>query len=411
MGTIMKPLPSAIEQFVTAQKTIAVAELCKDDGEAEVSPYGSCWYCAVAAMLCSGRVSAKMNGQPNRTDLNRICKEANFNQHLFERIATFLVAAKVIQADRRGRYAKGPNHLAFRKHRRKELTEITHTAVLDLVQGNSGSLPWRPTLAIHSSLIEFLIIFFYCFDRRALRKDQVGPMMLDFSRLPETDLKSVAVDAGIRNGQMRRFDWEPWLDERGQRALLSALYTAEWLYYDEWQGVGWVFPSPIGLGLLGLRQLPEAPTLAKALKSDSNLAIYAGAGLELDTLATLLRCCKIKRIDQLVELQVDPKVLKATPSASPALRATLADLEPLPSSLAAILQTESPLGGKIGIRYCSALVKPATPEAVAAIRQHPQLKGYLEPGAPPGFLLIKPGSNPGNFIRRCQALGFEIESL
>jgi hypothetical protein len=170
-------------------------------------------------------------------------------------------------------------------------------------------------------------------------------------------------------------------------------------------------PEPIGLGLLGLGPLPDAPTLATEFKADSNLAIYAGAGLELDRLATLFRFCKIKRIDRLIEFQVDPKLLKAIPSASAALRATLADLDPLPSSLTAALQTESSLGGKIGIRYCSALVKPARPEAVAAIRQQPQLKGYLEPGAPPGFLLVKQGSNPDNFIRRCEELGFEIESL
>ena len=170
-------------------------------------------------------------------------------------------------------------------------------------------------------------------------------------------------------------------------------------------------PSPIGLSLLGLGQLSEVPTLAKELKADSNLAIYAGAGLELDTLASLVRFCKIKRIDQFIEFQVDPKRLKEMPSAGAELHAVLAAFDPLPSSLVAALETESSLGGRLTIRYCSALVKPQTAEALAAIREHPQLKGYLEPGAPSGFLLVKPGSNPDNFVRRCQALGFEIESL
>jgi len=48
---------------------------------------------------------------------------------------------------------------------------------------------------------------------------------------------------------------------------------------------------------------------------------------------------------------------------------------------------------------------------VSAIRQHPQLKGYLEAGAPPGYLLIKPSSYLDRFIQRCRALGFEIGSL
>jgi hypothetical protein len=221
----------------------------------------------------------------------------------------------------------------------------------------------------------------------------------------------LAAGAGLKKDDVSQYDWEHWLDENGQRNLLSVLYTAEWAYYAERQKVGWVFPSPIGLGLLGLGSLPEAPRLAAELKADSNLAIYAGAGVELATLATLCRFCKIKRIDQLIEFQVDPKRLKELPAADTELRAALAKLDPMPSSLSAALQTESSLGGKIGVRYCSALVKPATDEAVTAIRQHPQLKGYLERGAPPGFLLVKPGSNPDNFLRRCQALGFEIESL
>src|SRR5260370_771134 len=123
MGINMKPLPNAVEQFVKAQTTIAITELWEPNGDSLASPYGSQWFRAVAAMLRSGRVAAKDNGLPNRTDINRICKEANFNQHLFERIAKFLVATKVVQADRRGQYAEGTNHDAFWKHRRKELTE------------------------------------------------------------------------------------------------------------------------------------------------------------------------------------------------------------------------------------------------------------------------------------------------
>ena len=151
--------------------------------------------------------------------------------------------------------------------------------------------------------------------------------------------------------------------------------------------------------------------LAKDFKADSNLAIYAGAGLDFDVLVPLFRFCKIKRIGQIIEFQVDPKRLKELPSAATDLRAILAELDPLPSVLVAALQTKSPLGGKIGIRFCSALIKPETANALDAIRQHPQLKGYLEPGAPPGFLLIKQGSNPSNFVERCRALGFEIKPL
>src|SRR5687767_12252333 len=124
----MKPPPIAIEQFVKAQKTIAIAELRETAGELAASPYGSYWYRAVAAMLRSGRVAAKADGSPNRTDINRICKEANLNQYFFERIAKFLLATKVIRADRRHLYAEGENHSSFWKHRRKDLMAITRAA-------------------------------------------------------------------------------------------------------------------------------------------------------------------------------------------------------------------------------------------------------------------------------------------
>ena len=56
-------------------------------------------------------------------------------------------------------------------------------------------------------------------------------------------------------------------------------------------------------------------------------------------------------------------------------------------------------------------VRKTDTEVLAAIREHPPLKGYLEPGAPPGYLLIKSRSDPANFIRRCQDLGFKVETL
>ena len=56
-------------------------------------------------------------------------------------------------------------------------------------------------------------------------------------------------------------------------------------------------------------------------------------------------------------------------------------------------------------------IKPESPEALAAIREHPRLKGYLEPGAPPGYLLLKSRSDPDNFVLRCRDLGFEETSL
>ena len=128
----------------------------------------------------------------------------------------------------------------------------------------------------------------------------------------------------------------------------------------------------------------------------------------------LFRHGTIKRIDQVYEFRLDRKRLAATPSdGSPGeeLREVFRELEPLPPSVADLLATKSKVGGKVGIRWCSALLKPESAEVLAAIREHPKLKGYLEPGAPPGYLLIKSRSDPSNFVRRCQDLGFKMETL
>ena len=100
-------VPGSLRQFVERQTTMEVAELWDGEREEEHSPYGSYWYRAVACILLSGRVQARNDGAPNMTDVNRVGKEANFNQYLTERVGTFLVAAGVVRFDRQGRYERG----------------------------------------------------------------------------------------------------------------------------------------------------------------------------------------------------------------------------------------------------------------------------------------------------------------
>jgi hypothetical protein len=95
----------------------------------------------------------------------------------------------------------------------------------------------------------------------------------------------------------------------------------------------------------------------------------------------------------------------------PHLRRVLQDAGPLPPTVEDILGTRPRAGGRVGIRWCSALVQPESAEVLDAIRQHPRLKGYLEAGAPPGYLLVKARSSPENFVRRCQELGFQVTLL
>jgi hypothetical protein len=409
-------IPESLRRFVERQTTMPVTDLRDGDQKQERSPYGSCWYRAVACILLSGRVQAKSDGTPNMTDVNRLGKEANFNQYLTERIGTFLVAMGVIQFDRQNRYHAGPNLAAFWDHDVSRLPAITRQAVLRLVGHQTGHAFRHPKPPEESCLIEFLSLFFTCFQGRALVESEVGQIFHDFAQLPEDDLAQTAQGLGITSERIDVDRWKKKLDARGQKALIASLYTSEWAYYAEHKTkkTGWFFASTIGLAMLGLGPSLAAPELAMVFKVQPDLSVFAGAGLAWEKLVPLCRHGTIRRIDQVYEFRLDRKRLAGSPlTSSPGeeLREVFRDLEPLPRTVADLLATKSKVGGKLGIRGCSALVKPESAEVLAAIREHPKLKGYLEPGAPPGYLLIKSQSDPGNFVQRCRDLGFKVESL
>jgi hypothetical protein len=411
MGKLL--ISESLRRFVERQETMPIADLWDGDRKVQHSPYGSYQYRAVACILLSGRVHAKHDGAPNMTDVNRVGKEANFNQYLTAQVGKFLVAAGVLRFDREGRYEAGPSLAAFWDHDGSHLPTITRLAVLRLVRYQTGVPFWHPKDDDDSHLIEFLSLFFACFRGLALVESEVGQVFHDFSLLPQDDLIRLARELGLALDDVDVARWQRRLDARRQKALVDALYTAEWAYCAEHKKTDWWFAGPTGLAMLGLGPPPSAPKLATVFKTQPDLSVFAGAGLAWEKLVPLFRYGTIKRIDQVYEFRLDRKRLAGAPSTSAPgeeLREVFHELESLPPTVADLLATKSKVGGKVGIRWCSALVKPESPEALAAIRQHPQLKGYLEPGAPPGYLLLKSSSSPDNFVRRCQDLGFEVHS-
>jgi hypothetical protein len=406
-------IPESLRQFVERQTTMPVTDLWEGDREGQHSPYGSSWYRAVACVLLSGRVQAKHDGTPNMTDVNRVGKEANFNQYLTERVGTFLVASDVVRFDRQGRYEAGPNLAAFWDRDDARLPAITRQAVSRLVGHQTGHPFWHPKAPEDWGLIELLSIFSTCFHGLALVESEVGQVLYDFTRLPQDDLVRAARGLRLEVDSVDVAGWRLKLDTRGRKALVAALYTSEWAYYAEHEQTGWWFASPTGLAMLGLGPPPPMPDLATVFRVQPDLSVFAGAGLGRETLVPLFRHATIKRIDQVYEFRLDRKRLAGTPSTgSPGeeLREVFRELEPLPPAVTDLLATRSKVGGKVGIRWCSALLKPESAEVLTAIHEHPKLKGYLEPGAPPGYLLIKSRSDPGNFVRRCQDLGFQVET-
>jgi hypothetical protein len=100
-------VPGSVRDFVERQATAPLERLFEDRGQS-VYPYAEYWQRAVAAMLLSGRVAAKADGFPNMTDVNRISKEANFDQYRFQATGGFLATAEIIQAnEQRSGYEPG----------------------------------------------------------------------------------------------------------------------------------------------------------------------------------------------------------------------------------------------------------------------------------------------------------------
>jgi hypothetical protein len=407
-------LPSSIRIFVERQTTLPLANLV-EDSDVRAYPYAEYWRRAVAAMLLSGRIAAKGDGFPNMTDVNRICKEANFDQYLFEATGRFLVTAKIIRPHRQGsRYEPAKNSDAFWNYQLQPLQEIARQAFLDLVQQFTPFRVWRPTFAVSSTLDDLVALFAAAFLGVAIPQDQVGNVFLEFSKLPQQDLIDLAKQLGLKTRQWDVSGWDTWLDKPGQQALLSALYVSSWAGVVEHQKQCWFSLSDTAPIILGLVGPPELPAPVVDLKVLPNLCVLAGADLPPEKLVPLFRHCRIKRIDRVIEFQLDKRQLTETTSQGPLHRKLLEVLEgsgPLPATVESLLRRRPAGGGEIRIRACSAIVQPESAEVLDAIRQHSRLKGYLEAGAPKGYLLIKPQSNPSNFVQRCQELGFKVTLL
>lgn len=403
-----KNFPESILKFVDQQETIPMLPADK------TYPYSDYVWKAAACILLSGRIRPKSgDGLPNLTDTNRICKEANFDQYYLFRMGSFLLASEVIE-NYVDSYKKGKQFNAFWGDNLAKLQSVARLGLLALVQRYTPFHSWRPTLTLHSGLIEFLILFFSSFEERALRYDKIGELFLAFSQLPEKELIALAKYLAIRDADLSVYQWKDWLDPKGQQALIRALFDAGWAYVDQQQKIDWFFLNHTGRIILGLESPPPRPLKAEDFRVLSNLCVFAGADLPVEKLVPLFRYCRIKRIDRIFEFQLDRKAMNEMPSRTSAGRELLnllKELEALPPGIRSLLEEKPEIDGVLRIQACSAIVKPENPAMLSTIRNHNKLKGYIDPGGPPGYLLVKSTSNPANFIKRCREYGFEVKPL
>ncbi len=410
--TLTKP-PDSVREFVAKWKTVPLTELWPDavPGEGE-SIYSQHWYRAVAAMALSGRVAPTNEGRPNKTESLRFCKEANFNPHWLDELVWFLVQAKVITAEGRNGYRAGEAFEAFDQHEFGELKTAVQNGVIRLLQAQTGHQVWRPTLARSARLIEFLTLFAAAFSGVAVLESDLFHLWRGLSELPEKGLIQWAKQLGLPLQSYEVSSWRDWLDQKGVPALRHALYESRWAYGTSFKNDIWFGMSFDAQSLLGISDpLPKQP-LTDQLEVDDTGYVLAGCGLPINTLARLCRLCRVTKIRPVLEFQVDKKRLAQLPlSESPGeeLRSLLSATGSLPSQVEQLLGGAAPCGGRMRFTHCSGVVIPENDQVAKAIRQHPRLKGYLAPNAPPGLLLIKPHSDPVNFIARCREQGFEVD--
>ena len=294
-------------------------------------------------------------------------------------------------------------------------SEVPSPNVSDQNSLNSvdGATPNDVWAVGYSSLDSLVALFAAAFEGLAIPNEQAGRIFLGFSKLPSADLIDLGKRLGFKDLEYEAASWDAWLDEPGQKALLAALYGSDWAYTADHRKQEWMFLSDTARIVLGLLAPPELPPPVLDFKVLPNFCVLAGADLPHEKLVPLFRHCKIKRIDRVFEFELNKRQLVETSSRSSAskLEKVLEESGPLPATVESLLSQRPRVGGEIRIRGCSAIVQPESAEVLDAIRQHSHLKGYLATGAPKGYLLIKQGSNPNNFVNRCEQLGFRINIL
>ncbi len=402
-----KVLPASIRQFLEKQATLVLAP------DEPVFPYSQYWWKAVVCLLLSGRVRRTgKHDLPNLSDVNRVCKEGNYNQYYFQTLAEFLIASEVVVATPDGRYDQGKSFQEFLSRNLPRVKAVAHQGLVTAVGRFTPFQAWRPTL-FFGGAVAFLQSFFAVLGEKSLRVDGVGQAFRAYSLLPEKDRMSLMQEAGISNEALD-YGWQPWLDEAGQKALVHALCVCGWAYQVPKDGHDWFCLSYTGRVMLGLEEPPPYSEPSKDLKVLPDLSVKAGIGLPVETLTTLFRHCKIKAIGPIIKFQLDKKTMAevACPTgAVEELSRVLEACSPLPPAAAIFLHRETKHGGEVHFLPCRGLVRVEDSEVLNRIKAHPKLKSYLVRGGPPGYLLIKDGADPFNFVQRCQEHGFEVKPL
>lgn len=402
-------LPISIREFVAKHQTVAVS----DAGTSEY-PHSAFYWRTAACVCLSGRVRPTGEREPNKADVDRVCKEANFDQYLFADVVRFLTAARVLTTGEYcgDPYGRGPAFEVFWARDIDGMRTLMWDGIVDRLRQRSGLRPSVHPTVWQSGLREFVTLFFSLFQRAALHWQRVNEACLEFCTLPLDDLRAYAVSLGHDRAAVVPDDWREWIEPQGTRALLALMGMGRWIFAPDNKGEH-VYLGQAGAIMLGLAVPPPPPPPHHELTVQSDLSVLVGVDVSAETLVTLLRYCRIQRFEDVSRLGLNPKAFREAPAgASPGdeLAAALAPAGPLPQSVQALLGTApATAGGVLHYLGCSAILTSDDPATLSAVRSHGKLKGYLVPDGPPGLLAVRPDRDVRNFIARCRQLGFDLK--
>ena len=364
-------------------------------------------------MLLSGRVKPRADSLPNMTDANRICKEANFNTDMFVQVTRILLASEILHPTKQGSgYAAGKYADAFWNLSLPLLRESGREAFYRFIYQNTGAARWRlPSIRLSRPDL-FAALFAAAFHGLAVQYETITVTLREFAGLPEEDLFRLTAECGLEIAPSQSSEGYPWAASQDVAAFLSGLLMCRWAYVDKHRRAKWFSISATARIMLGLDDVFQTRPRITEFRVLPDLSIVAGADMPPEKIVPLFRYCRITRIDRVLEFRLARRQFAEMPSKTSdehELRKVLRELEPHPATVESFLSMHPPSTGRLQVRFCSAVVKPENADVLAAIRDHRRLKGYLEAGAPEGFLFIKHTSDPVNFVNRCRELGFSVE--
>ncbi len=396
-----KPLKIIVD-FVDAYQTADVPELIQP------YPYQRV-YRSVAAVLLSGRIRPTYSDLPNKTEIERFCKEANFNNFYFFRIGTVLLKSRVLVSTWE-QYEPGPCFDDFFSGGIDTLQAISKDLLPSLVDACKGRKPHRPTLSISAGLTELVTLFWTAFHGRGIRSDQFGKAINAFAGLPEKTLQNFAIRQKLSYDPL--YSWDLWTDSYGRKAIIEALFTMEWVFYYSEGGVEYVTATPWCLVMLGLEKPPLKPVPIREFKVLSDNTVFAGEDLPIMELALLFKSCTVQKMGEIITFRIEPGALgnmQRDKETIKELKQLIEKSGPLPKVIEYMLTKYDDPPGALKIYPCSGIVKLSKPEQAGRIRAIHKLKGYIGAVLPPGYLIIKNTSSLNTFIKRCADYGFDVQ--